>query len=75
MLLGTSPTTILWQTLALHLQVLTLNLAGEGFFVLFPSEMTPVWLSCFSLLLFSSAFPQITAELPVSIKLDRKKEL
>lgn len=36
-------------------------MAGE-FFVPFPSEMRPVRLSCFSLLLFSSAFSQVTAE-------------
>lgn len=61
---------ILWQTLTLHLWVLTLKLAGvvrqatgrRGYFVLFPRKMRPVCLRCFSLLLFFSAFHQIIAE-------------
>lgn len=38
------------------------EIGSRGFFVLFPSKMRPVCLSCFSLLLFFSAFRQIIAE-------------
>lgn len=38
------------------------DIGRRGFFVLFLSKKRPVWLSCFSLLLFFSAFHQIIAE-------------